>query len=221
METKTPDHVMNRKSYSMLKGNIIQNLAKSTVLQMDNKGYKGISYQKIYDSLLKTPTQPDSLRMQFNLPRKGFEQIILDSYGEEILFLPRRIVTTFQTEYIPTPLERGFKEWRSALFEERVRGYDAGHVCRNMRKDESVQEIFENALERGIRYAMMGTIVSTNEDSEGRVLHDDKGRIIKYTSLPWIVLPKANEEEIKQLDEFCERYQIPSKETIQRLSGEI
>ncbi len=202
-------------------------LANATKEQFGTKGYKDLSYERLYESIRTAFAHPDSSRMQFALSKHEFPNV-WDSYSqnitgpqkEKVIILPRRLIRTTRTAYEPWPVVRGAKEWEKARFERKVRGYDSNIVARDAR--DLLLEILQDAAIRNVNYALMGTFVIDNADEEGQyVLHDSKGKFIKNTRLPWIVVPGATPEQIKIIDSFCDKYQIPSKETVDRLSGKI
>jgi len=205
-----------------LKEKIAIDLANAAAKQLEQEGYKNVLEGHIQNSILDSDINPNSLRMQFRLPKgKQYQQEITHVDGSTTTLFPRRILTTIQTPYQRSAIMKYLVEIEEKCFLGKIRGYDSQLVCRHFRMQETTGNLLSVLQERGVDYVLMCTLTTDLIDPEGRNIHDKSGKPIECQRNPVFILPEATPEEIQTANEFCKKYQIPNQEAIDRLTGII
>lgn len=205
----------------VLQHTITQDLTEKVLEQMGERGYKGLSLNKVYNSIRSGKIYSDSSRMQFSLSKdESLVQEIQGPNGEECWFFPRRVISNITTDYRPSKSTLALKKAERIFFQIKKRGFDSQYVCRCARENTEIARILQNSYRQGNGYSLMGTLGHMyGEDEEGRQAEDIKGDI--YIRTPIILIPGIKPEEKETLDAFCEKFEIPNKETQKRILGEI
>ncbi len=222
-----------QKLFSHLPDKTIDELALASIKQFEEEGYKGVGYQSLFDAIHTAYAHPDSIRMQTGISKAKIAELnkfpwdwrtkhaqkIIGPDGEKAILFPRRLITTYQTEYHPSNFILGMKEYERLNFLSKVYGTDTRLIARLAR--EELKEVCNAAFERNVNYGLLVTLTtdSSTLHSEGRPLEDSSGKIYPYIRKPKIIIPKSTKEEREILDTFCNKYQIPNKQFIDKLLG--
>lgn len=205
----------------VLQHTIAQALSENVLEQMSEKGYKGLSLDKVYNSIRSGKIYSDSSRMQFKLLKdEEFIQEIIGPNNEECWFFPRRVILNITTDYQPSKPTLALKRAERIFVQIKKRGFDSQYVCRCARENKDIARILQDSYKKGNRYSLMVTLGHMyGEDAEGRRAEDSHGDV--YIRTPIILVPNTTPEERETLDSFCEKFEIPNKETQRRILGEI
>ncbi len=206
--------IINKMSY---KQQVANKLANETMNYIETIGYLGSSFNSIYQSILSSNIKFNSTKMQFKIPKNEYyrQKIINKNTGDISIFTPRRVVTTFETEYSHSKLMRLAKQEEEKIFQSKIYGYDSSLVCRNARANPQMKEVLNNLYRRGEKYGLMGTITYDLPELDPSINY--YGKVIKHARIPIFIFYKLSNEERKIIDEFCGRHQIPSKEKLDKI----
>ena len=223
-----------QKLFQRLTDNQVKELAKSTLEQFEEEGYRGVGYQALIDALYNTYASKNSSRMQtsiskrlkveFKLPQNWkpvHAQTIFGSDGEEISLFPRRLIATYQTDYNPSNITSALKEWERLNFLDKTRGMDTRQIARFSREDPEVRKVYDAAQNRNVDYGLLLTLKtdSSTLTQDGRSIEYYDGKFLPHIRKLKLIIPKTTVEERKVLSEFCDRYQVPNKKLVDRLLG--
>lgn len=208
------------KLFSHLPDLQAEELAWEGVIQLGAEGYKGVGFQGLFDAIKTAYSHPNSLRMQTGISKKlKYAQTIQGPDGEKVIALPRRLITTYETKYRPSNFTLGMQEWEKLNYLEKTRGMDTREVARLAR--QNLRKVYNSALERGIRYGLLLTLTtdSSTLTHDRGPLTDMEGNEIPHIRKLKLIIPKTDQKEKEIINAFCDQYQIPNKNLVDKLLG--
>jgi len=223
------------KPFTKLPSQEAKKLALSALEQLEEEKYKGVGYQSLLNAIETAHAHPDSLRMQTAISkipsiklnqipkdwRPKYAQIAFGPDGEEVMIFPRRLVTTYLTTYHPSNFILGLQEWERLSYKDKMRGMDTRLIARLARQDPEVRQVYDAALEKGVRYGLLLTLTTDSSTlTNGRgPLTDFEGYAIPYIRKLKLIVPKAKKKERELLNAFLDPFQIPNKKLIDKILG--